>query len=96
MEFGADDAFILVPSEDGSEYGTVKIKFRHLKARHTEPKDLVLDFDRRIQRFTVAEDPRIRKPDDGISKASRGKLHKELADAWESTPAAADDQGGEE
>ncbi len=27
LEFGADDAFILVPSEDGAEYGTVTVTF---------------------------------------------------------------------
>ncbi|MGO8691874.1 MAG: DnaB-like helicase C-terminal domain-containing protein [Thermoguttaceae bacterium] len=51
LEFGADDAFIMVPSEDGAEYGTVTVAVKHLKARHTEPKDLLLEFDRRIQRF---------------------------------------------
>ena len=42
LEFGADDAFILVPSEDGAEYGTVTVAAKHLKARHTQPKDLLL------------------------------------------------------
>jgi replicative DNA helicase len=54
LEFGADDAFILAPAEDTAEYGTVKVTLRHLKARHTEPKDLVLDLDRPCQRFTEA------------------------------------------
>jgi hypothetical protein len=85
LEFGADDAFILVPDEDGAEYGTVKVTLRHLKARHTEPKDVVLDFDRRIQRFSEAEDPRTWKPEGG--KAARGR--------WQSPPADDADQGGD-
>jgi replicative DNA helicase len=94
LEFGADDAFILIPSEDGAEYGTVKVTLRHLKARHTEPKDLLLDFDRRIQRFAEAEDPRLWKPNGG--KPARGKLQSALAAAWNNTPPADDaDQGGD-
>ena len=29
-----------------------RLTVKHLKARHTEPKDLLLEFDRRTQRFT--------------------------------------------
>ncbi len=43
LELGADDAFILVPDVDSEDYGTVIIRLRHLKARHTQPKDLLLD-----------------------------------------------------
>jgi replicative DNA helicase len=96
LEFGADDAFILVPSENGAEYGNVKIKLRHLKARHTEPKDLLLEFDRRIQRFSEADDPRLWKPDGGAARPDRSKVQDKLAAARESTAAANDDQGGEE
>ena len=42
LEFGADDAFILVPAEDAAEFGPVAVTLKHLKARHTEPKDLAL------------------------------------------------------
>jgi len=68
LEFGADDAFILVPAEDGGECGTVTVTLRHLKARHTEPKDLLLEFDRRTQRFTEAADPRTWKLDGGAAR----------------------------
>ena len=96
LEFGADDAFILVPNEDGAEYGTVQATLRHLKARHSEPKDMLLDFDRRIQRFTVAEDPRLWKPDGGPTRHPKGtRLSSALAAAWDSTPPADDDRGGE-
>lgn len=96
LEFGADDAFILVPSEGGADYGTVTVTVKHLKARHTEPKDLVLDFDRRTQRFSEGEDPRTWNPD-GPGGRGRGKLQSALAAAWNRTPPADDDadQGAE-
>ena len=96
LEFGADDAFMLVPSEDGAEYGTVTIAVKHLKARHTEPKDLLLEFDRRTQRFSEAEDPRTWNPD-GPGPRSKGKVQSALADAWNrTTPAAGDDDTGDD
>lgn len=96
LEFGADDAFILVPSEDGAEYGTVTVTVKHLKARHTQPKDLLLEFDRRVQRFTEAADPHAWDPDGPTAKPARGKLRSALAAAWNRTPPADDaDQGGE-
>jgi len=82
LEFGADDAFILVPDAKVDELVTL----RHLKARHTEPRDLVLTFDRHRQSFTpaqaVANSP---KPD-------AGKLQTVLADLWASTEPASDDR----
>ena len=48
LEFGADNAFILSP--DPKSDGTVLL--RHLKARHTEPRDVTLIFERKLQRFT--------------------------------------------
>ena len=94
LEFGADDAFILVPGKDVGEYGTVQVTLRHLKARHTEPKDLVLQFDRHCQRFDVAEDSGTWNPD-GPGKPHKGKLQSDLAAAWDKTPLAGDDQGGD-
>jgi replicative DNA helicase len=47
IEFGADDAHILVGQP---EEGTVLIK--HVKARFAEPGEFELAFDRRIQKFT--------------------------------------------
>jgi len=87
LEFGADDAFILVPAE-----GEETIALRHLKARHTEAKDLVLCFDRRCQRFEVADHQGA-----GAGRRSRGKLQSALRTAWDRTPPAGDDgQGFEE
>jgi replicative DNA helicase len=90
LEFGADDAFILVPDEN-ADYDTVTVTLRHLKARHTAPKDLVLEFDRRTQRFAEIENPNAWNPDGG--KAGRGKLQSALHRAWDSTPPAEADEG---
>ncbi len=93
LEFGADDAFILVPSEDGADYGTVTVAVKHLKARHTQPKDLLLDFDRRTQRFTDANNPHVWTP--SSRKPARGKLQSALSAAWDQAETAADDQGAD-
>lgn len=81
LEFGADDAFILV--QDGKAKDRVVL--RHLKARHSEPRDLTLQFDRKLQRFTSA--PSIVNR----IKPERGKLTKSLAAMWAATEPAADD-----
>ena len=80
LEFGADDAFILVPDEDDT------VVLRHLKARHSEAKDLMLQFDRRRQRFEAAEDQRT-----GKARKTPGKLQSALRSAWDRTPPAAED-----
>lgn len=82
LEFGADDAFILTPDANGS---TVTLK--HLKARHSEPKDLTLTFDRRLQRFTPTSTPTPSKPD--------GKLTAALHALWHRTDAAGNDDDAE-
>jgi replicative DNA helicase len=46
LEFGADDAFMLAQADGG---GVVTL--RHLKARHSEPRDLQLRFDGARQSF---------------------------------------------
>ena len=89
LEFGADDAFILVADEADT------VVLRHLKARHTEAKDLVLQFDGRCQRFEAVEDQRT-----GRARKTPGKLQSALRSAWDRTPPADDDandfQGFEE
>jgi replicative DNA helicase len=83
LEFGADDAFILAPNDRAE--GVVVL--RHLKARHTEPRDVRLRFDRRLQRFSV--------DDSTASATSGGILPADLASLWSRTPAAADNDGEE-
>ena len=82
LEFGADDAFILVPDEDGES-----VTLRHLKARHTEPKDIGLRFERTLQRFEPLGDAERDKP-------SAGKLQSALRSLWDRTEPAADDGDG--
>jgi replicative DNA helicase len=84
LEFGADDAFLLTPDDDGGD----SVTLRHLKSRHGEPKDIVLDFDRRLQRFTPEGDQATR-PD-------AAKVRSELAALWERTAPAGDDAEGED
>jgi replicative DNA helicase len=80
LEFGADDAFMLVPDAEADDVVTL----RHLKARNCEPKDLSLRFERACQRFTPlagADGPR---PD-------AGRIRSALAGLWARTPPARDD-----
>lgn len=88
LEFGADDAFILVPN--GVDAG---MTLRHLKARHGECRDLPLTFDRPLQRFTptaaIARNVKER------SRGTRRKLHRQLSALWDRTAAAADDLDAE-
>ena len=81
LEFGADDAFILVNDPD-DETGVV---LKHLKARHSEAKDIALTFDRPRQRFT----PRTSTP------TAPGKLQSRLEEMWNRTPPADDESGGD-
>ncbi len=82
LEFGADDAFILV--NDPEDETAVILK--HLKARHAEAKDIALSFDRPRQRFT----PRTSTP------PTPGKLQSKLAELWGRTAAADDESEGDE
>jgi replicative DNA helicase len=88
LEFGADDAFILVP--DPRNPGDVTL--RHLKSRHGEPKDVNLSFDGRLQRFSSA----------GAAcgaKANSRKVRESLAAPWGHAEHSGDEteaEGGEE
>lgn len=81
LEFGADDAFILAP--DAKDAGRVTL--RHLKARHTEPRDIVLRFDRCRQSFapdfTGTPNP----------STTAGKMQAAIRDLWDRAPAAGDE-----
>lgn len=85
LEYGADTAYVLVPGCDDPEAVTL----RCLKHRHGEPVDVTLRFERRIQSFRpVGLAP--------ATPADRGKLTTSLRALWGSTPAASDDDGGDE
>jgi replicative DNA helicase len=64
LEFGADDAFILAPSDRVPGVRVLK----HLKARNGECNDIALSFDGSIQRFTAIE------PKDDVSPGSWSSL----------------------
>jgi replicative DNA helicase len=82
LEYGADDAFILTPADDGEPADRVTL--RHLKSRHGETRDILLSFDRPHQRFTPAEPAPSPQPPNGAS----GKLQAALRAAWAQTPPA--------
>ncbi len=84
LEFGADDAFILSPDQKAADL----VLLRHLKARHTEPHDMTLQFDRKRQRFTPATTAAKPKPD--------GKLQSALAALWDQTEPAAEPETGDD
>ena len=81
LEFGADDAFILLP--DAEDRGRVML--HHAKSRHGEAKDIALYFDGRLQRFTT-----------GAGAAPNGGKPKlDLATLWARIEPAGDDQADE-
>ncbi len=87
LEFGADDAFILV-NDPEDDTGVV---LKHLKARHAEAKDIAMMFDRPRQRFTPrTAAPRTSTP----QKPPPGKLQSALEDLWGQTVAAEESEGG--
>ena len=83
LEFGADDAFILVKDPDDDDTGVI---LKHLKARHTEAKDIALIFDRPHQRF---ESRMTMVPTAGNRQGA-------LADFWSQAEPAINESEGEE
>lgn len=79
LEFGADDAFILVPDKKPGQ-----VVMKHLKSRHGECRDLLLDFDRHTQRFDSSNRFEEWSPE-------KGKLQAALQSTWQRIPAADDD-----
>ena len=53
-----------------------------MRARHAEPADIVLRFDRERQRFTTPAE-----------RVDAGTVKRKLADLWSRTPAAGEDDG---
>jgi len=87
LEYGADDAFILVPIGDAESEGEAssRVVLKHLKSRHGETKDITLTFDRKRQRFTPAE------PAEPKKRANKGKLQAALKSLWDRTRTTQDD-----
>lgn len=78
LEYGADDAFLLLPDPDDRPGALV---LRHVKSRYGAPTDIPLKFDGRQQQFTAAAT---------TERAGEG-LQAKLADLWSRTVAAGDD-----
>ena len=56
LEYGADDAFLLYPTEpDADPNESVRLMtLSHAKSRYGETKDVILNFHRRFQKFESA------------------------------------------
>jgi replicative DNA helicase len=83
LEYGADDAFLLIPDDDQGDGVTL----RHVKSRLGAARDIVLTFHRKHQRFTPAGSDPAPRPD-------AGKLQSALAALWGKTAPTAEDEGG--
>lgn len=82
LEYGADSAYLLAPDANGGNAVTL----RCLKDRNGEPIDITLHFDRRRQRFIVADGGKPPAPDPG-------KLRAALDAVWRTTiPAGPDEE----
>jgi len=102
LEYGADDAFLLAPVDD-TDPSVVRLS--HLKCRHGAQRTIDLGFDRAHQSFTLLDDAVDTRPSPTKGKRSRKPQpvtpHPEfaperLAVLWAETPAASDDDGGDE
>ncbi len=83
LEFGADDAFILIPVSDDD------VILRHLKSRNGECRDLRMAFDKPLQRFTQLDATEV------TSKGEQpGKLRFAIDELWGRTAAADDETEG--
>ena len=79
-------AFLLAPDAKDAEL----VVLRHLKSRHGSTQDLPLHFDKARQEFTPtgSTGAATAKPD--------GKLQAALRSLWDRSPAADDDEGGDD
>ena len=68
------------------------VTLRHLKARHTEARDVALTFDHQRQSFTPAEADEVEPEAD--TTPTNGRLHSELAALWGRTEPADDEAEG--
>lgn len=76
LEFGADDAFILAPTDGGI------LRLQHLKARHSKPTDVYLRFHGSTQRFDVTDPPDLPQQK---TKGKKNKLSATLSEMWDAT-----------
>ncbi|QDV63791.1 DnaB-like helicase C-terminal domain-containing protein [Crateriforma conspicua] len=60
LEYGADDAYLLVPAKDAeqdADDAVIDVTLRQLKSRYGQPTDCDLTFDRSVQSFEPTEPP---------------------------------------
>ena len=72
LEYGADDAFLIVPSPDADaddDDAEIDVTLRHLKSRYGKPADCELTFDRSRQRFIAVD-----ADDDDNARSLRDEL----------------------
>jgi replicative DNA helicase len=81
LEYGCDDAFLLVPDDDGD-----RVVLKHLKSRHGAATDVPLRFVRARQRFDDFEPT-------ATPETRRAALMGHLHTLRQQTPAAADGDG---
>jgi len=90
LEFGADDALILAPTDpDDPE----KIRLSHLKARHGMQVTQDFIFDRSVQSFTLIDPVDEVAPRPAVTPRRRASLAAEIRLLWESSAEAQDDAG---
>ncbi len=82
LEFGADDAFILTPDDAADD----EVILRHLKSRNGACREVRLQFNGALQRFTAL---------DSTEEPSNDERREAIAELWGRTAAAADDAGDE-
>ena len=90
LEYGADDAFILVPGNGADADGkpSSRVVLRHLKSRHGETGDMHLDFDRKHQRFMPSTIAGTRPKESNITRSpANRKLHADLQQLWSAAKA---------
>ncbi|MFM8282789.1 MAG: DnaB-like helicase C-terminal domain-containing protein [Planctomycetaceae bacterium] len=93
LEYGADDAFILAPIEEGDPN---RVRLQHLKSRHGEQVTQDLHFNRGVQSFQPLDGNRPVAAADWSQGARRDGFDEDLRRAWDDIPSAAPDGDGTE
>ena len=85
LEYGADDAFILVPEPKHPS----RVRLRHLKSRNEDKRDLVLQFDRPLQQCFTA------LPSTAVDESEGEKLQADAAVVQDVATTAVNDNAKE-
>ena len=93
LEYGADDAFILAPIEEGDPS---RVRLQHLKSRHGEQVTQDLHFNRGVQSFQPLDGNRPVAATEWSQGARRYGFDEDLRRAWDDIPSATPDGDGTE